>query len=101
MEMANYLNLLAALATAGVEVQITGRDRVKIGGFYKSGHVDVDFAAGTITARHNEVTTFKGEEELASELVSINNDWHYRSEDRYEGWKSRDPAWVNFSKMDF
>ena len=101
MEMANYLNVLTALATAGVEVQITGHDKVKIGGFYKSDYVDVDFAAGTITARYNEVTRFEGEEDLAFELVSLNNDWHFRSENRHEGWKSKDPAWVTFSKMDF
>lgn len=84
---------LALLAECGVIVELAGTGKYRVGGFYKSGQVLVDLPSRTVTGRYDEVTSFDGEE-LIDHLIMLNDKWHLRSADRFEGWKEKELSWT-------
>ena len=85
--------VLEFLNTHGVEVHEFSENVYEIGGFYKSGSVTLDLNTRVITARYNEQTVIPEWSNILQELVWLNNKWHQRSKDHFDGWYEVDSGW--------
>jgi hypothetical protein len=94
----NGINALAFIATRGVEVTLLSETEFYVGGFYKSGGVEVNTDTQQITARYGEVTTIPENSNLLEQLIDLNEIWYERSRERYHGWAEMDEAWVQVKK---
>ena len=85
---------LAFLACNGVRVELVDTDKFRVYGFYKSDSVEVDFETQTITARYNEVESFKDDwADLVDRLLMLNKEWQLKSANRSESWSTMTPEW--------
>lgn len=93
VEFDTYGDVILFLITNGVTVEKGYGNTIHVCGFYKSDYVSLDFSNKSITARYNEVTNFDSPTDLLIQLIKLNNVWHDRSSDRFEGWEDYSEGW--------
>lgn len=89
--MTDYIQQLGMIAERGIEINMLSATQFSVGGFYKSGTVEVDIEKETITSRYDEISEFNND--LKQSLTKLNYDWWNRSKDRYDGWSNPDSSW--------
>jgi hypothetical protein len=92
MELRQAMAVLGKLAKLGIEVCVVSENCFTVGGFYKSGTVEVDIKYDQITARYQEINDFS--DDLEYMLTRVNYEWWQKSKNRYEGWENPSEQWV-------